>query len=384
MKSIKVIINRSLFHDFFESERTGGLLLIIATIISLLLSNYFIGTSYQEFWKNSVGGHSLEHWINDGLMTLFFLLVGLELEREFYVGELSNMKNAMFPIIAAIGGMLIPAAIHFYFNQGLNTQTGAGIPTATDIAFSLGVLSLFSKKVPLPLKVFLTALAIADDLGAIFVIAIFYTKSIIWLNLAISLGIFCFLLLLNRLNVKVLILYILGGIGMWYYMLHSGVHATITGVLLAFAVPFTKKNNISDKLQHMLHKPVAFIVLPIFALANTSIILGEGWMGNLLTENSIGVFLGLVVGKPVGIVLFCLIAVSTGISKLPENVSWNHIIGAAILAGIGFTMSIFVSGLAFTDDTLIKYSQIAVLLASLVAAVIGGLWFRFMVKKSKG
>lgn len=378
----KTSINRgSLFFDFFNSEKTGGLLLILATIIALLLSNFFVGDAFPEFWETHLGNHTLKEWVNDGLMAIFFLLVGLELEREIYIGELSNVKNAMFPIIAAIGGILVPAGIHFYFNYGQNTQMGAGIPTATDIAFSLGVLSLFGKKVPLNLKIFLTALAITDDLGAIFIIAIFYTKTIIWFNLFISLGIFLCLLILNRLKIKKIFIYLIGGIFMWYFMLNSGVHATITGVLLAFAIPFTEKNNISYQVQHFLHKPVAFVILPIFALANTCIVLGNNWISDLSTNNSLGIFFGLFIGKPLGILLFCLLAVLFGISNLPEKVKWRHIIGASILAGIGFTMSIFVSGLAFQDEKLVKSSQIIVLIASLVASLLGICWFKFVAKK---
>lgn len=368
------------FQEFFESEKTGGLLLILATALALFLSNYVDNSAFPVFWETDLGGHSLQHWVNDGLMAIFFLLVGLELEREIYIGELSNFRNALFPIIAAIGGILVPAGIHFFFNFGEATQAGAGIPTATDIAFSLGVLSLFGKRVPLSLKIFLTALAITDDLGAIFIIAIFYTKTIVWSQLMISIGIFLGLIALNRLKVKLLLIYLLGGIAMWYFMLHSGVHATITGVLLAFAIPFTKENNISTKLQHFLHKPVAFILLPLFALANTCIVLGSDWVDQLFTSNSIGIFLGLVIGKPLGIILFCLIAVFTGVSALPTDVTWKHIIGASILAGIGFTMSIFVAGLAFDDLLLVKFSQIVVLLASVVAALIGILWFRFVIR----
>ncbi len=379
-KRVQAIFKNNLFQEFFESGKVGGVLLLIATLFSLLLSNFIIGPAYAEFWQSEFVGHSLEHWINDGLMVVFFLLVGLELEREIYAGELSNLRNALLPIIAAIGGMLVPAGIHYLFNHGSVTQPGAGIPTATDIAFSLGVLSLFGKKVPIALKIFLTALAIADDLGAIFVIAIFYTKTLVWSNLLISLGIFSALLLMNRLKVKIILLYLLGGFGMWYFMLYSGVHATITGVLLAFAIPYTEKDNISDKIQHRLHKPVAYIILPIFALANTCIVLQNGWVNNLFSNNSLGIFLGLVIGKPIGIILFSLIAIFTGVSALPDKVKWKHIIGASILAGIGFTMSIFVSGLAFEETSLVESSQIVVLIASVGASLIGIIWFKYIVK----
>ena len=304
----------------------------------------------------------------------------MELEREIYVGELSNLKKAILPIIAAIGGMIVPSIIHYFFNHGTTTQSGAGIPTATDIAFSLAILSLFTRKVPYSLKIFLTALAIADDLGAIFVIAIFYTKTISWFHLFIAFGFFLALLILNRLKIKNLFLYLFGGVFMWFFMLNSGIHATISGVMLAFAIPFTKDNNISIQLQHKLHKPVALFILPLFALVNTSIFIGNDWTNQLFTPNSYGIFCGLVFGKPIGILLFTIIAVFIGISKLPNDLKWNHIIGASILAGIGFTMSIFVSELAFKEESIIQYSEITVLISSVFAVFLGSVWFRFFVK----
>jgi NhaA family Na+:H+ antiporter len=354
--------------------------LLIATIISLLLTNVFIGEDFPKLWHISIGHFSIQHMVNDGLMTVFFLLVGLELEREIYVGELSNIRKALLPIIAAIGGMIVPALIHYLFNAGTITQSGAGIPTATDIAFSLAVLSIFSKKIPNSLKIFLTALAIADDLGAVFVIGIFYTKTIFWGNLAIAISIFLLLLLFNRLKVKSLPIYLLSGVVMWFFMLNSGIHATISGVMLAFAIPFTKEDNISISLQHALHKPVALFILPMFALVNTSIFIGNNWANNLFSSNSLGVFFGLVLGKPIGVILFTVLAITLKFAKLPGDLKWAHIIGASLLAGIGFTMSIFVSGLAFEDAVTIQFSQISVLIASLVAAFLGIFWFRFFVK----
>ncbi len=377
----KVMVKKkNIFNDFLDSERVGGNLLIFATILALLLTNVFIGENFSKLWHISIGHFSIEHIVNDGLMTVFFLLVGLELEREIYVGELSNIKKAILPIIAAIGGMIAPALIHFFFNYGTNMVSGAGIPTATDIAFSLAILSLFSKKVPNSLKIFLTALAIADDLGAIFVIAIFYTKTISWFYLLGSLLVFGVLLLMNRLKVKNLWGYMSVGAIMWYLMLNSGIHATITGVMLAFAIPFTKENNISISLQASLHKPVAIFILPIFALVNTSIYLGEDLTSHLLSPNNYGIFFGLVLGKPIGILFFTSIAIFLNISKLPGNLKWSHIIGASFFAGIGFTMSIFVSGLAFEDTVLIQYSQITVLISSLTAVILGSVWFRYFVK----
>ena len=222
-----------LFTDFFNSEKSSGLVLIACTIFSLLLANSNFGTNYLELFQAQFAKHSLEHWINDGLMTIFFLLIGLELEREIYQGELSNLKDALLPIFGALGGMFVPAGIFLLLNYGTSTQSGAGIPMATDIAFALGILSLLGSRVPISLKVFLTALAVIDDLGAIIIIAIFYTKTLLWTNLFIALGIFTILLVFNRMKVRNLIPYLIGGIAMWYFMLHSGVHATITGVLLA-------------------------------------------------------------------------------------------------------------------------------------------------------
>ncbi len=371
---------KNLFREFFESEKIGGMLLLGATFLSLLLANFFIGKEYSEFWHHTIQDISYEHIVNDGLMTIFFLLVGLELKREVFIGELSDVKKSMLPIIAAVGGMLAPALIHYFFNAGTNTQSGAGIPTATDIAFSIAVLSLFGNKVPNSLKIFLTALAIADDLGAVLVIALFYTKTISWYYLIAALAVFGLLLLFNKFKVKALSYYLIAGSVMWFFMSKSGIHATISGVMLAFAIPFTNAKTGSAKLQHRLHKPVALYILPLFALVNTSIYIHENWMESLFSSNSYGVFYGLVLGKPLGIIVFTFIALSLKICKLPKGVHWNHITGASILAGIGFTMSIFVSGLAFDNTTLIQFSQIVVLISSLTASLLGMIWFRFMVK----
>lgn len=371
-----------LFSEFFESEKAGGLILVFVTIISLLLANSAWQTGYINFWNTDLGGHSIVHWINDGLMTIFFLLIGLELEREIYDGELSDLKSAALPIFGAIGGILVPAGIFALLNFGTATQAGTGIPMATDIAFAIGILSLLGNRVPLSLKVFLTALAIIDDLGAIIIIAIFYSTTIAFVNLFISLGIFGLLLLLNRLKVYNLIPYIIGGIAMWYFMLNSGVHATITGVLLAFALPFGSgsKKSSSYILQHFLHKPVAFFILPLFAIANTCIAIGTGWQNSLGHTNSLGIMLGLVIGKPLGIFLFSFIAAGLGLCILPGELKWKNIIGAGFLGGIGFTMSIFITLLAFSDVEIIKNSKIAILIASVVAGTIGFLWLKFTLK----
>lgn len=370
-----------LFTEFFESERASGVILILCTVISIGIANSSIGSNYLEFWHAYVGFDwggialklTVEHWINDGLMAIFFLLIGLEMEREFYAGELSNWKSASLPVLAALGGLTIPAFLHFLFNRGTDTQSGMGIPMATDIAFALGVLALLGRRVPASLKIFLAALAIFDDLGAITVIALFYTRELSLIYLALALGIYGGLLVLNWLKVRRLVFYLVPGVLMWYFMLQSGVHATVAGVLLAFALPFGDggENSPSYRLQHMLHKPVAFFIVPLFALANTGILLGEGWFEGLQSANSLGIFVGLFFGKPIGIVLLSFLAVWSGLSRLPQGVSWSHIIGAGFLGGIGFTMSIFITLLAFNDSAIVQSTKITVLLSSLFAGSVG-------------
>lgn len=373
-----------LFTEFFESEKSGGIVLVLVTVISLVVANSGAGNAYNGFWHTDVGGHSLVHWINDGLMTVFFLLIGLELEREIYAGELSDIRNALLPIFGALGGMVVPAGIFLLINYGTTTQAGAGIPMATDIAFAIGLLSLLGNRVPASLKVFLTALAVIDDLGAILVIAVFYTASLALSNLLIALGIFGFLILLNRLKIHNLIPYLIGGVFMWYFMLQSGVHATITGVLLAFAIPFGDGGEKSPSyiLQHFLHKPVAFIILPVFALANTSIVLGGNLLAGLGQPLGIGIIAGLVIGKPLGIFLFSFIAVIIGISVLPSDLKWKSIIGAGMLGGIGFTMSIFITLLAFSNNEIENNAKIAILVASLVAGLGGLIWLRLTLRET--
>lgn len=368
-----------LFKEFIESEKAGGLILIFATIISLLLANSGMSQNYISFWHFDLGGHDLVHWINDGLMTIFFLLIGLELEREVYTGQLSNLKNASLPIFAALGGMIFPAGIFLLLNYGTITQSGAGIPMATDIAFAVGILTLLGNRVPTSLKIFLVALAVIDDLGAILIIAIFYTKTVLLTNLFISLGAFGFLLVLNRLKIHNLIPYLIGGFVMWYFMLNSGVHATITGVLLAFAIPFGNggKKTASYILQHFLHKPVAFLILPVFAMANTAITIGENWQSGLTDSSSLGIIIGLVLGKPLGIFLFSFLSVSLGICSLPKGLKWKNIVGIGLLAGIGFTMSIFITILAFEDQITIDNSKIAIMIASVIAGFLGFLYLKY-------
>ena len=368
------------FKNFFESEKSSGILLIICTVVSLLLANSMIGGNYLSFWQSSVGGLSVEHWVNDALMAIFFLMIGLELERELYNGELSNFKNALLPIFAAVGGIAFPSLFHFSLNAGTPTQAGLGIPMATDIAFALGVLALLGNRVPASLKVFLTALAVMDDLGAILVIAIFYTAQFSLAYLLGALAVFGLLVGMNYWGrVMSIVPYLLGGILMWFLLLKSGVHATIAGVLLAFAIPFSSKEDDAEspshKLEHFLHKPVAFVILPIFALVNTGIFIGANWAQDLTSANSLGILGGLIIGKPLGIFLLSFIVVSLGFCQLPLDLSWWHIFGAGCLGGTGFTMSIFITNLAFVGNLeAINAAKIAILLASFTAGIFGFLW----------
>lgn len=372
------------FKAFFDSEKTSGILLIICTVISILLANSVIGTSYVGFWKTDFGGLSVEYWVNDALMAIFFLLIGLELERELLVGELSNFKTALLPMIAALGGIAVPALIHLSFNIGTPNQAGMGIPMATDIAFALGALSLLGSRVPASLKVFVVAFAVIDDLCAIVVIAVFYTAKLSLWYLAGSLAVWAVLLALSKIwRVQYILVYLIGGILMWYLMLKSGVHATIAGVLLAFAIPFSAKDDdeesLSYRLENFLHRPVSFGILPIFALANTGIIIGSDWAHNLASANSLGIIFGLFIGKPVGITLASLGSNAIGLCKIPLDLNWKHVLGAGILGGIGFTMSIFITNLAFAGNaSMIDSSKIAILLTSMSAGIAGFLWLKLL------
>ena len=372
------------FQEFFDSEKSNGILLIICTVASLLIANSAVGTAYLDMWHTKVGGLSLEHWVNDALMAVFFLLIGLELERELYNGELSSLQNALLPIFAAIGGIVVPALIHFTLNSGTPTQAGFGIPMATDIAFVLGVLAMLGKRIPASLKVFVVAFAVIDDLCAIIIIAVFYTAQLSIAYLAGAFAVWALLLGLNRIfRVMSLAPYVLGGVLMWFFMLKSGIHATIAGVMLAFAIPFSAKEDDekspSHRLEHVLHKPVAFVILPIFALANTGILIGADWMQSLISANSIGIMAGLFLGKPLGVTLLCFIAVAGGICRLPPDLKWGHILGAGVLGGIGFTMSIFITNLAFAEDAqIINASKMAILLSSLMAGICGFLWLKLV------
>jgi NhaA family Na+:H+ antiporter len=370
-----------------RSEQSAGIILIASTAIALAFSNSALGPSYLAFWESGFGGLTLLHWVNDALMAVFFLFIGLELERELYVGELSDRRKALLPMFAAIGGMITPAFIHYCLNAGASTQAGFGIPMATDIAFALGALALLGNRAPPALKVFLVAFAVIDDLGAIVIIAAFYTSKLSVVYLAGAIAFWFALILMNRaFRIMSLVPYLLGGAVMWFLMLKSGVHSTLAGVMLAFAIPFSNKNGLSPshRLEHALHKPVAFLILPVFALANAGILMGPGWSQSLVSVNSMGIALGLLIGKPLGVTALCMAATRLGLCRLPPELRWTHIIGAGILGGIGFTMSIFITNLAFgADPEIVNSSKMAILLASLTAGILGILWLRVMTGREQ-
>jgi len=414
------------FQDFAHKASSGGILLIVATVVALVWANSPWGESYASLWQTKltvgVGDFSiskdLTHWINDGLMAVFFLVVGLEIKREVFVGELSSVRGAALPIAAAVGGAVVPALIYSAINAGTEGAAGWGIPMATDIAFALGVLALLGERAPVALKVFLTALAIVDDILAVLVIALFYTSEISWDALAVG-GLFlAALVVANLIGVGRTLVYALLGIGLWFCFLLSGVHATIAGVLLAFMVPASSfinpgaflergryvldrfeeagekgENVLSNEerqaalhalnhasyklepplheLEHTLHPWVVFAIMPVFALANAGVQLGEGIAGALTDPVSLGVVAGLVLGKQLGVTLFAWLAVKTGVSELPRGISWRQVYGAGWLAGIGFTMSLFITDLAFSDGALVEAAKLGILAASLITGVVG-------------
>jgi Na+:H+ antiporter, NhaA family len=374
------------FNQFFESEKSSGILLILCTLISVLITNSSFGAEYLSIWHTKFLGLSIEHWINDGLMAIFFLLIGLELEREIYTGELSTLKKALLPLFAALGGMAVPALIYFSLNQGTPTQDGIGIPMATDIAFALGALAVLGKRIPTSLKVFVVAFAVLDDLGAIVIIAVFYTAQLSLLYLLGAIVTWLFLITLNKkFKVMSLLPYLIGGALLWVLMLKSGIHATIAGVLLAFAIPSNRKKNDqkspSTRLEHILHKPVAFLILPIFALANTGIVFDSNWLSSLSTSSGLGITAGLILGKPIGVLALSYFAVMIGLCRLPADMNWVHLTGAGILGGIGFTMSIFITNLAFAGSPeIINASKMAILIASLIAGILGYMCLRFLIR----
>ena len=372
------------FKWFFKLEAASGLLLLISAVIALIISNSSYSTLYFETLEtyllvgiNNFGiKMSVLHWINDALMAAFFFFVTLEIKREFLQGELSNRKQALLPIIAAIGGMLVPALIYIYINfQNNVTLNGWAIPSATDIAFSLGVLSLLGSRVPLSLKVFLTALAIIDDLGAIVIIAFFYSGDLSIIYLTLLLLTFIGLLMLNKLNIKKFLPYLMLGLILWFFTHESGIHATISGVLLATVIPHRKKGkdfSLLTKIEHKISPYVAFGIMPLFALANAGVSLNGVNLNSLLSPVPLGILLGLFVGKQIGVFLFSIVSIKLKIAQMPNNSNWVSLYGVGILTGIGFTMSLFIGNLAFADNT--QYMdgvKIGVLAGSLLSTLVG-------------
>jgi NhaA family Na+:H+ antiporter len=414
--------------EFLRLQSASGILLFVFTLAAIVWSNSPWSHSYKEWWHTTLSfgfgtfvfSKSLLHWINDGLMCVFFFVVGLEIKREILIGELSSLRKAMLPVVAAVGGMAVPALIYVGFTRGTPAVSGWGIPMATDIAFSLGVLALLGKRVPIQLKIFLTAFAIVDDIGAVIVIAFFYASSIVWGHLAIPGFVLILLVCANRLGVRHLLLYTVLGVILWLALLDSGIHATVAGVLLAITVParsslnkrgFLQKSrsilellegdsprqvtsdseerdqsSVRDlgqvnedfksplqRFEHALHPWVIFVIMPLFAFANAGVRF-EGGLGSLMLNSvPLGVFLGLVLGKQIGITLFSWVAVKSRIASLPSSVAWRDIYGVAWLGGIGFTMSLFIAGLAFGEGPLMGESKVGIYVASIVAGL-GGLW----------
>lgn len=425
------------FEEFLHAQTTTGLILIVMTIIALVLANTSLYETYAHFFHMNIDfnvgswalSHSLHHWINDGLMAIFFFLIGLEIKREITAGELSNLKVAILPILAAIGGMVFPALIYTSLNYGTAGSAGWGIPMATDIAFAISALVLLGKRVPTALVTFLVALAIVDDLGAVIVIALFYTDTINMMALGLAGLMFAVMLAFNRFGIHMILPYFVVGLLMWFFMLESGVHATIAGVLAALAIPSTPKRVPSTltkkakdlldeyekypvnenyqiheeqkrilseikhkiyevetpaaRLEHNLHLPVALIIIPIFALANAGIKIDFSSIGTTIVEPvSLGIILGLIFGKVIGIFGVSYVAVKLKIAQLPKDSSMSQVFGVAFLGGIGFTMSIFVADLAFINSPeLILQAKIGILSASLFSALFGYLWLRTISKK---
>ena len=382
------------FKWFFQLEAASGLVLLIAAIIALIISN----SIYSELYFHTLEQYlfiginnfglklSVHHWINDLLMAIFFFFVTLEIKREFIQGELSNLKKALLPIIGAIGGMVIPALVYIVINFGnAETLNGWAIPSATDIAFSLGILSLLGSRVPISLKIFLTALAIIDDLGAILIIAFFYSGDLSISYLSLILISYIFLLVLNKFGIKKFLPYLLIGSFMWLFTYKSGIHATIAGVLLASTIPHRVKDkdySLLIKLEHAISPYVAFIIMPIFAFANAGVSLDGLSMASLLQPVPLGILLGLFVGKQVGVMIFSFIAVKSGVAQMPDNSSWLSLYGVSVLTGIGFTMSLFVGNLAFAEN--IQYIdgvKIGVLAGSLLSTLFGYFILLFSTKK---
>ena len=375
------LINLKTFKEFFSSTSAGGVILLLCVAVSLFIANTPLASGFEDFLQTELGFNTesvhLRYpvilWINDGLMAIFFLLVGLEIKREIVEGELSSLRQASLPVLAAIGGVVVPATIYAIFNSGEPTVHGWGIPMATDIAFALGILSLLGNKVPNGLKIFLAALAIVDDLMAILVIAIFYSADLHLTYLLYAGIIFAILIIFNRLKIMNIAFYIIPGIIMWYFIHHSGVHATIAGVLTALTLPTTPDATESplEKLEHALARPVNFLIMPIFAIANTNITFVDGMVEGLASNLGFGIVLGLFIGKPVGIFLMSYLSTKLKIAELPKETTWLHVLGLGLLGGIGFTMSIFIALLSFNDPAHQIEAKFAVLVASILSGICG-------------
>ena len=380
------LINLEVFKRFFRSGQVGGFLLLICVAISILIANTASKEGFESFLQTKLGfgavNYSILAWINDALMAIFFLLVGLEIKRELLEGELSSLKKASLPVIAALGGMIVPASIYFLFNKGTESASGWGIPMATDIAFALAIIAMLGKSVPTSLKIFLAALAIVDDLGAILVIAVFYTNQIHFDYLLMAGGVMVILGLMNYFGVKNLFFYLIPGIFLWYFIHHSGIHATIAGVLLAFSIPTndTDVESPLEKLEHFLTTPVNYLIMPIFALANTNITFQKEMISGLFSPLGLGIVVGLFVGKTIGVTLFSWLAVKLKFANLPSGAGWKHILGLGMLAGIGFTMSIFIALLSFSDPLHILEAKFAILTASVLSGVVGFVFLKSVKK----
>lgn len=384
-------INLRIFPQFFKSSSAGGILLLLCVAISLIIANTGLAEGFTNFLNTQIGfetasvhlKYPILLWINDGLMAIFFLLVGLEIKREIVEGELSSFRQAALPVLAAIGGVVVPACIYAMFNSGTPTGSGWGIPMATDIAFALGILSLLGDKVPSGLKIFLAALAIVDDLMAILVIAIFYSSDLHYIYLGYAAAIFALQIVFNRLGIKNIFFYIIPGVFMWYFIHHSGIHATIAGVLTAITLPTNEEDYDSplEKLEHFLTRPVNFIIMPIFAIANTNITFESGMVQGLVSNMGLGIVLGLFLGKPIGIFLMSFLSVKTKIAELPAQTNWLHVLGLGLLGGIGFTMSIFIAMLSFSDAAHQTEAKFAVLVASVLAGIAGFMLLKMLSRK---
>ena len=377
---------------FLKLESSGGIILIIAAMVAMLIANSPLQDLYCGTLHFYIAGLSVEHWINDGLMTIFFMLIGLEVKRELIEGALNTKEKAIFPAIAALGGMLAPALVYVAINFADPVAIqGWAIPAATDIAFALGVMALLGNRVPVSLKVFLLALAIIDDLGAILIIALFYSSDLSTMALTVAFAATTTLFVMNAKNVTKVSLYLIVGAVLWFSVLKSGVHATLAGVVLGLAIPLNGKEGHSDehsplkRLEHVLHPYVAYLILPLFAFANAGISLEGVSLESLTSMLPVGIAMGLFIGKPLGIFTASYIAVKTGLAKLPDDIGLNHIFAVSVLCGIGFTMSIFISSLAFVDAPagFNTYSRLGILLGSTVAAVMGYFLLRRVLSKTK-